>query len=302
MRLAVHHQTVIESPEPTFGIITVLRLTPRDHEGHYVCDWSIDVDVDCDLETSKDAFGNTVTSFSIPRAVERITVTASGDVETEDTHGIVRGTHEAIPLGVYQRRSHLEPMAKGSRALLTAAQAIGPKATNAAREPLAILHGLMQTLYEATGDNESESAQTGSNHQRQSMGDGRDLRDLTQRIAVLLDGHDQPSSYGLASLFCDAAKSLGFASRMASGYIVSEERLNASNPQMTSMDIWAEAYVESLGWVGFDPANNHCPSEEAVRVAVGIDETAIQPVRAAAYSAGARLHQETAIRVSNARR
>ena len=34
---------------------------------------------------------------------------------------------------------------------------------------------------------------------------------------------------------------------------------------------WAEAYVEDLGWVGFDPANGVCPTDHYVRVAVGLD-------------------------------
>ena len=42
---------------------------------------------------------------------------------------------------------------------------------------------------------------------------------------------------------------------------------------------WAEADVEGLGWVGFDPANGICPTEGHVRVAVGLDYLGAAPVR-----------------------
>jgi transglutaminase-like putative cysteine protease len=44
---------------------------------------------------------------------------------------------------------------------------------------------------------------------------------------------------------------------------------------------WAEADVEGLGWVGFDPANGICPTEAHVRVAVGLDYLGAAPVRGA---------------------
>ena len=44
---------------------------------------------------------------------------------------------------------------------------------------------------------------------------------------------------------------------------------------------WAEAYVEELGWVGFDPANGVCMTDRYVRVAIGPDYLEAAPVRGA---------------------
>jgi transglutaminase-like putative cysteine protease len=41
---------------------------------------------------------------------------------------------------------------------------------------------------------------------------------------------------------------------------------------------WAEAWVESLGWVGFDIANRICPTERHVRLATGLDATYAAPI------------------------
>jgi transglutaminase-like putative cysteine protease len=45
-----------------------------------------------------------------------------------------------------------------------------------------------------------------------------------------------------------------------------------------------EAFVEDLGWVGFDPTNGICPKESHVRIACGLDYLDAAPVRGAQFS------------------
>ena len=42
---------------------------------------------------------------------------------------------------------------------------------------------------------------------------------------------------------------------------------------------WAEAYIEHLGWVGFDPTNRACATEAYIRTAIGLDYAEAGPVR-----------------------
>ncbi len=42
---------------------------------------------------------------------------------------------------------------------------------------------------------------------------------------------------------------------------------------------WVEAYLPSLGWVGFDPTNNIVAAERHIRVAVGRDYADVPPTR-----------------------
>ena len=49
---------------------------------------------------------------------------------------------------------------------------------------------------------------------------------------------------------------------------------------------WAEAWVEGLGWLGFDAANGVCPTEAYVRVAIGLDYLGAAPVRGSRYGGG----------------
>ena len=54
--------------------------------------------------------------------------------------------------------------------------------------------------------------------------------------------------------------------RYVSGYRTDGEAHSAPHA-------WAEAHVEGLGWVGFDPATGLSPDETYVRVAIGLDAT-----------------------------
>jgi transglutaminase-like putative cysteine protease len=50
------------------------------------------------------------------------------------------------------------------------------------------------------------------------------------------------------------------------GYLLLE-----GQEQAEANHAWAEAWVENLGWVGFDVANCICPTDHYVRIAAGLD-------------------------------
>jgi transglutaminase-like putative cysteine protease len=68
---------------------------------------------------------------------------------------------------------------------------------------------------------------------------------------------------------------LGFRARYVSGYLANGRGVASGD----AGHAWAEAYVDWLGWVGFDVANRICPTDAYVRVAVGLDAMEAAPVR-----------------------
>ncbi|MCZ9335514.1 transglutaminase-like domain-containing protein, partial [Klebsiella pneumoniae] len=60
-----------------------------------------------------------------------------------------------------------------------------------------------------------------------------------------------------AHIFISAARLLGVPARYVSGYLLME-----GQSEQTATHAWAEAYVEDLGWVGFDAANGVAPDEK----------------------------------------
>ena len=74
-------------------------------------------------------------------------------------------------------------------------------------------------------------------------------------------------------VFISAARVLGIPARYVGGY------LWTGQPESEASHAWAEAYVEDLGWVGFDPSNRICPTEAYVRSSIGLDYAAAAPIR-----------------------
>jgi len=53
----------------------------------------------------------------------------------------------------------------------------------------------------------------------------------------------------MATLMLEALRSVGFPARFASGYLVG----SASEAGQAATHAWAEAYLPSVGWLGYDP-------------------------------------------------
>lgn len=305
MRLSIHHTETLTYATPSMGTIQVLRLTPRDHTGHYVCDWSVDVDADCKIESSKDAFGNIVTSFSLNGPLETLTISAVGEVETEETHGIVRGAPDKVTHGVFLRPSHAE----GDAALVrTAMNAL----TDVSRPVLAQMHALMAVLHAAQPANQDGSEQAaqeqaamqaqaqaqmgGADNQQQQVA-GAEENALTSpaatRLRAMLEERKVESAADLAEIFCNTARRLDLPARLVSGYRwPGEDKADGK-----SRDIWAEVHIDDLGWVAFDPREGNCPSEDSVRVAIGLDQHAVASTRVGHYGGINDFERETSIAV-----
>src|ERR1700694_2400740 len=95
MRIRVSHETVYRYAEPPKGVIQTLRMTPRNHDGQYVDD--------CRLDAQEDAFGNITHSFSADGPFDSLRLLVEGVVETQDTHGVMRGTIEHFPASLFLR-------------------------------------------------------------------------------------------------------------------------------------------------------------------------------------------------------
>ena len=119
MRVCVAHETVYRYDTPPSGVIQTLRMTPRNHDGQYVVDWRIDVSADCRLEANEDAFGNIVHAFSTGGPIEELRVLVEGEVETQDTAGVVRGTVERFPPSLFLRET---PLTRADDAILAYAR------------------------------------------------------------------------------------------------------------------------------------------------------------------------------------
>jgi transglutaminase-like putative cysteine protease len=98
----------------------------------------------------------------------------------------------------------------------------------------------------------------------------------------------------LTHIFIACARHLDIPARYIGGYM-----LRTDVTQQEAGHAWAEALVEGLGWVGFDPANGICPTENHVRVAVGLDYLGAAPIRGTRQG-GAEEQMHVAVQIGQA--
>ncbi len=250
MRIHITHETVYGYAAPAKYVIQKLRLTPRGHDGQHVRRWRIEIDEDCRLVESTDAFGNIVHTFTLTSPVDQLTITADGEIETEDTAGLVRGAVERLPLELYLRET---PLTEPDDAIREFAAGFA----SGQSDRLALLHDMLEAI-----------------HGRMNFDIGRTDSGTTAADAFHL-GHGVCQDF--SHIFVAAARSIGIPARYTAGYLV---KVNGEVDQDAG-HAWSEAYVPDLGWVGFDPANGACVTHSYVRVAIGLDYLGAAPVRGA---------------------
>ena len=141
MRIRVSHQIVHRFDPPARTVNQILRLTPLSFDSQYVLRWRLDIDADGARRETEDAHGNAVTSYSRYGPIERVTISAVGEVETSAAAGIVRGAAERLPPEMYLRDS---PLAQVNGAL----RAFAAEATSGGANALDSMHRLMAALNE----------------------------------------------------------------------------------------------------------------------------------------------------------
>jgi len=265
MRLRIAHRTVYRYEPAAAGVIQVLRLTPRNHEGQYVIRWRIDVSADARLTAHEDAFGNITHVFAADGPFEQLSVEVDGEVETQNTDGIVRGAVERFPPSLFLRDTALTQADAAIRDF-----ALGVRADHRG-ETLAELHALIERLHAAIARHDDPPP--------------------APATAAEAFARKQGAVQDLTHVFIGAARSLGIPARYVSGYLC-----NDGPAERHSGHAWGEAFVPDLGWVGFDPAKLVCPTDAYVRVAVALDALGAAPVRGTRYGAGAET-LEVAIKV-----
>ncbi len=242
MKIRIRHETLYTSAEPARRAVQYLRLTPRTDRCQRVLSWTVSGPTS--LVPWIDGFGNRAHVASQANHTE-LRILVEGEVETQDTSGMLP-LDDGLPPGMFLRETPLTALDDALRGL---AAPFAPM--RKAKGSITALHGLMLAIADrlpylvgATGA-ETTAAEA-----------------MARGCGVCQDH---------AHVFIACCRAIGVPARYVSGYLAGEHDGMASHA-------WAEAHVEDVGWISFDPSNRQSATDSYVRLAVGFDYASAGPV------------------------
>ncbi|SEQ85245.1 Transglutaminase-like enzyme, putative cysteine protease [Faunimonas pinastri] len=244
MRLSIRHTTSYTYDQSGTCTVQRLRLTPVSNRWQNVLHWTVDAPGFEKAATYVDGFGNRTHLIAYSHGAETVEITAHGIVETRDNGGVAGHLGEAASPATFLRST---PLTDPSDEISGLADGV------LAATPLSKLHALLEAIAEQV------------TYVIDATNSGTSAAEAFAAGQGVCQDH--------AHIFIAAARRIGIPARYVTGYLhlENEEPAEANHA-------WAEAWVPDLGWVGFDPANNVCPTDRYVRLACGLDAGYAAPI------------------------
>ncbi|WP_175698304.1 transglutaminase family protein [Burkholderia ambifaria] len=317
MRLAIRHISRYKFDDQATHALQRLRLRPQSGPGQTVRAWQVTIDGVEPTLSYADGFGNRIDLVRHdPGARNEIVVVAAGVVETQDRAGILGNSEGYAPPWIFERETALTKAGDTVRELAQALP-IEPHSLDALHWLMTEVHDRIAyapTLTDAPVDAETalqNGEGTSRDHAHAFIAAARVLKiparyisgyvladSAMQRIADAKqsvadedeeeslalqssEGMEQALGASHAAQSQSQSQSQGQSQSQSQGLqqpALGAQPRAAALMQQPAGHAWAEAYVEGLGWVGFDPFMNRCPDERYVRIAVGLDHRDAQPV------------------------
>ena len=270
MFYSIRHVTRFRYSSPVMESVMELRMQPRSEGPQTLRSFQISTNPRAQLYAYTDHLGNAVYHFNMLREHEELRIEAMAVVEIGQMRPLPEKL-DALEWGRYNsfnlNDDHFD-MIEPSRfarpspeleAFMRIADLVKPEG-----DPLTALKTLQRGIYDSF---EYESGVTEVNSPIEVA--------LEQRRGVCQD---------FAHIMTAIAREWGIPCRYVSGYLYHKGSRDRSAADATHA--WVEAYLPSLGWVGFDPTNNIMACERHIRAAVGRDYADVPPTRGT-YKGGA---------------
>tara|TARA_A100001391_G_scaffold205109_1_gene203545 strand:- start:23756 stop:24571 length:816 start_codon:yes stop_codon:yes gene_type:complete len=246
MRLTIRHTTRYRFAQEVGYGIQRLRLTPKETQGQKIIDWQMVYENAHEELVYDDQNHNHVTLITVEEGASEVVVGCTGTVETQDQAGVIG--HHAGHLPLWSFLSYTDLTRPGPKI-----RQIIAKVERSEEGMVNTLHNLSAAIAETVDYLPGESTSTTTAEEAAAAGKG------------VCQDH--------AHIFIAAARAIDIPARYVSGYLMMDDRIDQE-----ATHAWAEAWVPSLGWVGFDVSNGISPDPRYVRVATGRDYRDAAPV------------------------
>jgi transglutaminase-like putative cysteine protease len=264
MFYSVRHVTRFRYSAPVRETVMELRMQPRSEGPQMLRSFQIVTNPRAQLYAYTDYLGNAVYHFNVLRDHDELRIEAQAVVEIAASRELPKAadTLEWERYNGYNLSDDqfdlLEPstFACTTPALrdFIAAHALTRPADT---DPLTALKALSKTIHDAF-------------EYKPGVTDASSPIDvaLKERRGVCQD---------FSHIMIAIARGWGIPARYVSGYLAQGRDRDRSGDDATHA--WVEAYLPSLGWIGFDPTNDIAAAERHIRAAVGRDYADVPPTR-----------------------
>jgi transglutaminase-like putative cysteine protease len=265
MRLHVSHRTLYRFDAPKRWITQSHRLTPSHCASQRTVDWQVSVEGAEIGAMFLDGAGDAISTMTVAGPVDQIEVVVEGTVETNDTAGVLRDHREVIsPRAYLVSTPAIKPNAALIELMTAALAGSDPDA------PLNRAHRLSRAVTDAIAYAPGATSVSTTAAEALDKGEGV-CQDHAHALIAVAHAAEMPARY--------------VTGYMMAGETGAEEASHA----------WAEIYVPSLGWIGFDAANRCCPDDRYVRLGSGRDAAEAAPIRGVSRGGGAEELEVTVV-------
>ena len=263
MFYSIRHVTQFRYSIPVRETVMELRMQPRSEGPQTLRSFQIITNPRAQLYAYTDHLGNAVYHFNLLRAHEELRIEAQAVVELgmlpqfpARLDDLEWGRYNNYNLGDDQfdmlGPSKFARLSPELGAFMRAAGLEKPEG-----DPLTAMKKLQSAIFE------SFDYQSGVTEVHSPIEHA-----LRERRGVCQD---------FAHIMIAIARAWGVPARYVSGYMY--HRGSRVRSEADATHAWVEAYLPSLGWLGFDPTNNIPAAERHLRAAVGRDYADVPPTR-----------------------
>lgn len=244
-KLYVTHKTKYSFEAGPLSGLQQIKKTPYSDSCQMVLDWSLSLKGAKEELSFIDSFNNNVHLIRIEPRTECLVIECAGHVEVEDKFGIRGYEISTIPLWVWTEDTNITKPGSNIRKLVKGLSL---------KNNISDFHKLMELI-------------------NRSLGFEKNTTDVkTTAEAALKSGYGVCQDF--TNIFIACCRLHGLPARYVSGFLLLE-----NNQVQEAMHAWAEVFIEGLGWVGFDTANNVSPDDRYIRVALGRDYADAAPIK-----------------------
>jgi transglutaminase-like putative cysteine protease len=272
MHYSVRHVTRFRYDAPISESVMELRMQPRSEGPQTLRNFQIVTNPRAQLYAYTDHLGNAVYHFNVLRRHSELRIEVQSVVEMAERHAppervddLEWSRYNTLNLTAEQldllEESKFSRMSAALRAFMTEKGLDKPEG-----DTLSALRRLNKTLHD------NFDYKPGVTEVHSPIDDA-----LAAKSGVCQD---------FAHIMIALARHWGIPARYVSGYLY-HLRKGQDRSDEDASHAWVEAWLPSLGWVGFDPTNDTLAEERHIRAAVGRDYADVPPTRGT-YKGGAQ--------------